>query len=169
MIPHPTQILWCSSKTSEAELDNFRKRVELINFQPYFIFEVNKLNPEVRQKLVEWTNSIITFDREKKYGNLYLIFTEQTGIDLFTFLQIEDENVADEKVGIKKEDILALNKIKSINIFFDENDISTGKSTYINHYLRNIPESNKIFVHIDESFDALNIFKLEFDRIQKNK
>lgn len=168
MIPHPTQILWCSPKTSSAELDKFRNRVESIDYQDYFIFEVNKLNPEVRQKLVEWTNSLVTITEGKNYGNLHLIFTEQTGIDLFTFLKIEDETASKEGIGIKKEEILKQNNISSLNIYYDDNDNSTGKSTYIHHLLDSVHESKKIFMHIDESFDALNLFKSEFERVQGN-
>lgn len=94
-IPHPSQVLWCDENVTTGDLLYFLQRLRKFTYLPFLIMRVNKLQLEVREKLLEWASNLFLTQEEKKVAPLTLIFTEKLGVEVFSFLRPQEKKQGD--------------------------------------------------------------------------
>jgi hypothetical protein len=113
-LPHPSQLFFCDSQTTESELLYFVKRVTAFPNLSFALVEVNRLPLAVREALLTWCSKLFLSRTQKAEptGLLYLgtgfvswrasvyrfriernlitaVFTDRPGEELFSFLDKE--------------------------------------------------------------------------------
>jgi len=87
---HPSQIFECSPKTMVEELDRFLAVLSAFGDLEFVLVHANLLPVEARERLLKWSSALfLEHEHVQGCGALRIIFTEPTGLEFFSFLNVE--------------------------------------------------------------------------------
>eukprot|EP01114_Cavostelium_apophysatum_P014001 TRINITY_DN3512_c0_g1_i9.p1 TRINITY_DN3512_c0_g1~~TRINITY_DN3512_c0_g1_i9.p1 ORF type:complete len:5234 (+),score=1501.00 TRINITY_DN3512_c0_g1_i9:231-15932(+) len=165
--PHPSQILWCGEKTTVLDIENFLNRSKCFQNVSFFVLGVNRLSLLVRDFLLNWTTSLFLSQTQNSLGPLSFVFTEHVGVEIFSFLKIQEKTEANvtplksDHPILSPQKVLGERKIRNFSGFIGEP--STGKSSSIKRDLRRLQESDSIDavlnVSVNEDFSVTSFIE----------
>ena len=151
---HPSLIFKCSRDTTGERLEWFLKRVDSFPNLTFVIIDVNELDIKAKETLLNWTTERLKGGIVP--GELHLIFTDDTGYELFSFIEnkADDDDYEGDLPQIENE----AKWRPPIEVFkvYDGEPLS-GKSYAIRHEIRKILEyhsDRQTTISVVEDFTA---------------
>eukprot|EP01099_Mayorella_cantabrigiensis_P003370 TRINITY_DN2602_c0_g2_i3.p1 TRINITY_DN2602_c0_g2~~TRINITY_DN2602_c0_g2_i3.p1 ORF type:complete len:1282 (-),score=317.21 TRINITY_DN2602_c0_g2_i3:393-3689(-) len=168
--PHVSQILFCDEETSSEVVSRFISCMKNFTHLEFFIVRANELSFSARETLLELLMKEALTQNIDKFAKTSIIFTEQSGIEILSFLMSDQTNPPTAREDTKLEDAIVESRkrdkiqkqILSLQHFTE--DSLQGKSYHISQKLESL-KSNQVIqswlrIPMNESFSDNTLISL---------
>ncbi|KAI9334216.1 hypothetical protein DFJ73DRAFT_39174 [Zopfochytrium polystomum] len=170
--PPPAALLWCTKTTGLPELKNMIARAEscqaAVGDTPFILVGVNRLHGdsqlELSRLLLPHAEKDNTNERASRARRLVLVFTEQGGLPVFSFLpkmqHLDPADFAQDRIPARLANLRTLGtRIAVQGLTIVQSPPCSGKSTYMRAMNGKLGRRRNVWISVNEDWESLDFIE----------